>query len=162
MRKSTTICFRANEELRGLLAAAAREDRRTLSSMIELILTGYLEKNHVFSDRVERRRYPRKQVTIPAYVKVSDAGATRHSAVILDLSLGGMRVSVPKEYVSKIYEEGKKSPFEISFTVPSDKKPVRVVCTPERLIPSNGNAYLGVRFVDADFASYQRLQQYLI
>jgi hypothetical protein len=162
MKKPITICFRTSEELRSLLETAARQDRRTLSSVIEVILTGYLERNRGFSDRVERRRYPRKQVAIPAYVEVSDAGITRHGAIILDLSLGGMRLSVPKECVSKIYEKGEKSHFDISFTLPPENKPVRVVCAPERVIPSNGNTYLGVRFVDADFANYRRLQQYLI
>jgi hypothetical protein len=164
MKKTLTICFRTDRKLRDLLEAAAREDRRTVSSVIEVILTDYLVRNRGFSDRdrVERRRYPRKQVTLPAYVEVSGADATRHSAVILDLSLAGMGVSVPRECVSKIYEKGKKSLFEISFTLPSEHKPVRVLCTPLRLIPSNGNAYLGVRFVDAAFENYQRIQQYLV
>ncbi len=164
MKKSITICFRTDQKLRVLLETAAREDKRTMSAAIERILTDYLEKNRGFSDRVlvERRRYPRKQVTMPAYVEVSGANATRLSAVILDLSLGGMRVSIPKEYVSKIYKWEKESSFAISFTLPSEKKPVRVQCSPQRLIPSNGNAYLGVRFVDAEFESYQRIQQYLV
>ena len=161
-KKPITICFRTSEELRGALETAARKDRRSLSSVIESILTDYLKRNRGFSNRVERRRYPRKQVTIPAYVEVSDTGITRHGAVILDLSLGGMRVSVPKECVSKIYERGEKSHFKMSFTLPSENKPVRVVCKPERVVPSNGNVYVGARFVDADFTAYQRLQQYLI
>jgi hypothetical protein len=38
--------------------------------VIELVLTDYLKMKRDFSDRdqIERRRYPRKQVTIPAYV----------------------------------------------------------------------------------------------
>jgi hypothetical protein len=164
VKKPITICFRTSEELRNALETVAREDRRSLSSVIELVLTDYLKMKRDFSDRdqIERRRYPRKQVTIPAYVEVSDGGVTRHGAVILDLSLGGMRVSVPKECVSKIYEKGKKSHFETSFTLPSENKPVRVVCKPERVVPSNGNVYVGARFVDADFTAYQRLQQYLV
>jgi len=163
MKKPITICFRTSEELRGALERAAGEGRRSLSSMIELVLTEYLKRNRDFSDRgqVERRRYPRKQVTLPAYVEVSKGTVTQHGAVILDLSLGGMRLSVPKECVSKIYEKGEKSHFETSFTLPSENKPVRLVCKPERVVPSNGNVYVGASFVDADFTAYQRLQQYL-
>jgi len=163
MKKPITICFRTSEELRGALERAAGEGRRSLSSMIELVLTEYLKRNRDFSDRgqVERRRYPRKQVTLPAYVEVSKGSVTQHGAVILDLSLGGMRLSVPKECVSKIYEKGEKSHFETSFTLPSENKPVRLVCKPERVVPSNGNVYVGASFVDADFTAYQRLQQYL-
>jgi len=163
MKKPITICFRTSEELRGALERAAGEGRRSLSSMIELVLTEYLKRNRDFSDRgqVERRRYPRKQVTLPAYVEVSKGTVTQHGAVILDLSLGGMRLSVPRECVSKIYEKGEKSHFETSFTLPSENKPVRLVCKPERVVPSNGNVYVGASFVDADFTAYQRLQQYL-
>jgi hypothetical protein len=164
VKKSITICFRTSEELRDALETVAREDRRSLSSMIELILTDHVKRSRDFSDRdqTEKRRYPRKQVTIPAYVEVANADVTQYGAVILDLSLGGMRVSIPKECLSKIYERGKKSLFETSFTLPSEKKPVRVVCEPERMVPSSGNVYVGASFVDADFAAYQSLQQYLI
>jgi hypothetical protein len=164
MKKEITICFRTNEELRSALETVAREDRRSLSSAIELILTDYLKKNRDFPDRdqQERRRYPRKHVAIPAYVKTCDSDTTQHGAVILDLSLGGMCVSVPKECVSKIYEGGEKSHFETSFVLPSGSKSVKVVCKPERVIPSNGNVYVGASFVDADFLNYQHLQQYLV
>ena len=57
MKKEVTICFRTSEELRGALEKAAREDRRSLSSAIELILTDYLEKNHEFPHQKERRRF---------------------------------------------------------------------------------------------------------
>lgn len=164
MKKEITICFRTNEELRSALETVARDDRRSLSSAIELILTDYLKKNREFSDRdqQERRRYPRKHMAIPAYVRTSDLDTTQHGAVILDLSLGGMCVSVPKECVSKIYEGGEKSQFETSFVLPADSKPVKVVCKPERVVPANGNVYVGASFVDADFVNYQHLQQYLV
>ena len=164
MKKPITICFRTTEELRDVLEVVARQDSRSLSSLIELVLTDYLKKSRDYSgrDQMEKRRYPRKQVTIPAYVEVSYAGVTRHGGVILDLSLGGMRVSVPKECLSKIYERGENPLFETSFTLPSESKPVRVVCKPERVVPSDGNVYVGASFVDADFAAYQRLQQCLV
>jgi hypothetical protein len=164
MKKEITICFRTNEELRSALETVARDDRRSLSSAIELILTDYLKKNREFPDRdqQERRRYPRKHLAIPAYVRTCDSDTTQHGAVILDLSLGGMCVSVPKECVSKIYEGGEKSQFETSFVLPSGNKPVKVVCKPERVVPSNGNVYVGASFVDADFVNYQHLQQYLV
>jgi hypothetical protein len=164
MKKEITICFRTNEELRSALETVAREDRRSLSSAIELILTDYLKKNRDYPDRdqQERRRYPRKHVAIPAYVKTCDADTIQHGAVILDLSLGGMCVSVPKECVSKIYEGGEKSHFETSFVLPAGSKPVKVICKLERVVPSNGNVHVGASFVDADFLNYQNLQQYLV
>jgi len=164
MKKEITICFRTNEDLRSALEVVAREDRRSLSSAIELILTDYLKKNRDFAGRgqQERRRYPRKAVAIPAYVKTCDTDTTQHGAVVLDLSLGGMCVSVPRECVSKIYEGGEKSQFETSFVLPERNKAVKLVCKAERVVPSNGNVYVGASFVDADFTNYQSLQQYLV
>ena len=49
--KGVTICFRTNEELRDALELAARGDRRSLLSAVELILTDYMEKNHEFLHR---------------------------------------------------------------------------------------------------------------
>lgn len=159
MRKEIIICFRTTEELRSALEAAARNDRRSLSSAIELILADHVKKRRGFPDRdrQERRRYLRKQVAVPAYVK---ARGSEYGAVITDLSLGGIRVSVPAECVSRIYEGPEKSRFETSFSLPSGT--VTVVCEPERVAPSNGNADVGATFADADFVTYQRIQQYLM
>jgi hypothetical protein len=91
-----------------------------------------------------------------------EGDSIRHGAVILDLSLGGMRVEAPREFVSKVYENGEESRFEASFVMPPENEPVRVVCTPVRVVPLKGNPHLGVRFADAGFSNYQRLQQYLV
>lgn len=157
MRKEITICFRATEELRSALEAFARQGRRTLSSAVELILTDYVKKNDESSDKQERRLYPRKHAAIPAYVKT---GGSEYGAVIIDLSLGGIRVSVPGECVSRIYEGPGKSQFETSFTLPGGT--VTVLCEPGRVMPSNGNVDVGATFIDADFANYQCIQQYLM
>jgi hypothetical protein len=164
MKKEITICFRTNEELRGALEVVAREDRRSLSSAIELILTDYLKKNGDFlnRDQKEKRRYHRKRTTIPAYVKTDDADTSRHGAVVLDMSLGGLCLSVPKECATQIHGTGKDSQFETSFVLPDTKKSVRVVCRPERVVPSNGDVYVGASFVDVEFSNYQHLQQYLM
>jgi hypothetical protein len=164
MKKEITICFRTNEELRGALEVVAREDRRSLSSAIELILTDYLKKNRDFPDREqhERRRYQRKHVTIPAYVKTCEANTSQHGAVILDMSLGGVCLSVPKECISQIYDDAENSQFETAFVLPETNKPVKLVCKAERVVPSNGNVYIGASFVDAEFGNYQQLQHYLM
>jgi hypothetical protein len=164
MKKEITICFRTNEGLRSALESVAQDDRRSLSSAIELILTDYLKKNRDLSDREqeERRNYPRKPVTIPAYVKTCEADKGQHGGVIRDLSLGGMCISVPKECVSQIYERGEESRFEASIMLADENDPVRVVCKTERVVPSNGNVYIGASFVDADFGNYQHLQRYLM
>ena len=161
MKKEITICFRTSEELRNALEAIATRDRRSLSSAIELILTDYVKKSGGFPERDqrERRRHPRKPVAIPAYVKTGDS---EHGAVIVDLSLGGMGFSVPRDFASRVYEGREKPHFVTSFVLPAGGTPVRVVCTPERAVPLNGNLHVGASFVDADFLNYQRIQRFLV
>jgi hypothetical protein len=159
--KGVTVCFRTSEELRSALEKAAHQDRRSLSSAIELILTDYLEKNHEFSGKAERRRYVRKQVLIPAHVKSIDSEKKEHEAVILDISLSGLRVSLPKNSMPEIYEGAKTSAFETLFMLPQEEKSIRMVCRPERVVPVNGSIHVGASFVDSDFMHYRQLQQYL-
>jgi hypothetical protein len=160
--KEVTICFRTSEDLRGALESVAREDHRSLSSAIELILTEYLSKNREFPQQQERRRYMRRQVSIPARVKTVDSRARVHEAVILDISLSGLRISLPRESVADIYEEAENARFETSFVLPQEEKSVRFVCRAKRVVPINGDIQVGASFIDTDFVNYQQLQQYLM
>jgi c-di-GMP-binding flagellar brake protein YcgR len=83
-------------------------------------------------------------------------------AVILDISLSGLCVSVPKESMPEIYEGARTSTFETSFMLPQEEKSIRIVCRPERVVPVNGSIHVGASFVDSDFTNYQQLQQYLV
>ncbi|MGD0232768.1 MAG: PilZ domain-containing protein [Syntrophorhabdales bacterium] len=162
MKKEVTICFRTSEELRAALDVVAHEDHRSLSSAIELILTDYLSKNSEFPQHQERRRYVRKQVSIPARIKAADSEGKVHEAVILDISLSGLRISLPKESMTEIYDEVENPQFETSFVLPQEGKSVRIVCRTKRVVPVNGDIQIGASFVDTEFVSYQELQQYLM
>ncbi len=140
MKKEITICFRTSEELRGALEKAAHEDRRSLSSAIELILTDYLEKNHEFPHQKERRRFMRKHVSIPAQVKSIDSDKLEHEAVILDISLSGLRVSLPKESMSEIYEGVRESKFETSFVLPQRRRAYGWCAGPSGSSPSTATS----------------------
>ena len=161
MNKEVTICFRTSDWLRSALEAVAREEKRSLSQVIELILEEYAKEHADSSVQVERRRFGRKQITIPAFVKGADLPAPAlHGAVILDISLGGIRISVPKECISEIREKSDGSQFETSFVLPDEDKPIRMVCKPQRVVPVNGNVYIGAYFVDSKPITYQQLQKY--
>jgi hypothetical protein len=161
MRKEVTICFRTSELLRSGLEAIAHEEKRSLSQVIEIVLEEYVKDHHESLSQEERRRFTRKETTIPAFVKNADSYTTApHGAVILDISLGGLRISLPKEYVSEVSEKSGGSQFETSFVLPEGNKPIRVVCKSHRVVPKNGNVYVGASFVDAEFVAYKQLQEY--
>jgi hypothetical protein len=161
MSKGVTICFRTNEWLRSGLEAIAREEKRSLSQVIELILEDYLKEHADLSAQEERRRFTRKPTTIPAFVKGSDSPNTElHGAVILDISLGGLRISLPKDFIAEISDKSRGSQFETSFVLPDGDRPIRVVCQSKRVVPVNGNVYIGATFVDSELVTYQQLQKY--
>ena len=161
MNKGVTICFRTSEWLRSALEAVAREEKRSLSQVIELVLEEYVKEHSDLSVQEERRRFGRKQTTIPASVKGADSPAPAlDGAVILDISLGGLHISVPKECIPEIREKPNGSQFETSFVLPHEDKPIRMVCKPQRVVPVNGNVYIGASFADSEFVTHQQLQKY--
>jgi hypothetical protein len=68
MKKEVTVCFRTSAELRSALEKAARDDHRTISAVIEIVLTDYLENNHEFPHQRERQLFVRKQVDVDTYL----------------------------------------------------------------------------------------------
>jgi hypothetical protein len=161
MSKEVTIAFRTNQEiLRGIEAIALKHDQ-SVSSAIQMMLTDYIKRNHGMAC-VEKRRYQRKSVSATAIIKTPQTISTAQGGLVLDVSLGGLCMSVPKESLPGINEESKEPEFEATFVLPEIGEPVRMLCKPNWKVPSNGNLHVGASFVDASFIQYQKLQQFLI
>jgi hypothetical protein len=91
MSKEITICFRTSDWLRNAFEAIAREERRSLSQVIELVLQDYVKDHHELPSREEGRHFARKQTAIPAFVKGADSPANAvHGAVILRSHTDGL------------------------------------------------------------------------
>ena len=163
MKKDITICFRTTDELRGSLDKVAKEGRRSLSAMIENILYDYLKEKRVsLAMDKEKRRYFRKEVSLPAFVYEAGSEAKEAEAGIIgNISLGGLRISVPKECKINITESDDKE-LDLLFTLPNEKTPITMKCKPARVNDGDCDLEVGARFVDSDFRSYQKLQNYLI
>jgi hypothetical protein len=159
MKKDVTICFRTSDDLRASLEKVANGERRSLSSIIETVLFNYLkDKGESKSSKSERRNYPRKEVSLPAFVYKRDAKeSTLQTGIIFDLSLGGLRVSIPEDY--QVEQEGQ---FDTVFTIPTEKKPIKMKCTIKRILDGTENTKeIGADFVDGEFPGYQKLHKYL-
>ena len=112
--------------------------------------------------REERRHYPRKHMDLPAFIQMADAAGGRHRAAILDISLGGIYVSLPAECFSRFQEAERGPEFEASFELPAYAEAITVACKPERAVPSRGDGCVGASFVRVDSFGYQKLRQYLM
>jgi len=164
MNKSIMICFRTSEELRDAIEMIAKEESRSVSSMIEKILYTHLEERKDYKlVHQENRRYPRKMITAPALIR--DPGLENTSpkvGIVVDISLNGLQISIPDNYQYDIQEESETSRIFIVFALPDYKSPITMQCVPKRMYPSNSETRIGASFVDADFSSYQALQNYLV
>jgi hypothetical protein len=160
MKKDLTICFRTSDDLRTSLEKIATDERRSLSSIIETILYDFLkQKKALQSLKQERRRYPRKPVSFPTFVyKSGSEEQALQPGTIVDISLGGIRILIP--YEAKVDEAANIGTL---FTLPNEKIPLKMHCAVNRVIPAEENIKeVGASFVDSDFASYQKLQNYLV
>lgn len=164
MARSVTICFRTSENLRSELEKIAAEDRRTLSSTIENILYDHLEKRKsATSYKEEKRRFPRKNVSVP--VLISRPGEPLQEprvGMLIDVSLGGLRISVPGGLPLELQADGESSRLSIVFTLPHIKKALTVLAVPRHVFKYEDETGIGTSFVDADLATYQTLRSYLM
>jgi hypothetical protein len=162
MKKDSLICFRASKDLHESLDRVAKEDRRSLSSMIEMALINYLKARKAFKGvEKEKRRYPRKTLSVPAVINQREQGQMGIGA-ITEISLGGVKVLIPKDFNHQIPIDSQGSRFEIVFNLPTENKPISLSCESTRVVDAEDSIHVGAFFVDADFKSYKVLQTYLM
>ena len=162
MKKDSLICFRASKDLHESLDQVAKGDRRSLSSTIEMALTNFLKERKAFRGvEKEKRQYPRKTLSVPAVINQQEQG---HMGIgsITEISLGGVKVLIPKEFKRQILIDSQGSRFEIVFNLPAENKPIRLSCESTRVVDAEDSIHVGAFFVDADFKSYKALQTYLM
>jgi hypothetical protein len=162
MKKDSLICFRASKDLHGSLMHVAKEDRRSLSSTIEMALTDYLKERKAFRGfEKEKRHYPRKSLSVPAVINQQEQRQMGIGA-ITDVSLGGVNVMIPKDFKNQILIDSPGSRFELAFNLPAENRPIRLTCESARVIDDNDSIHVGAFFVDADFKGYKALQAFLM
>lgn len=166
MKKDSIICFRASRDLHDLLMKIAQEEKRSLSSIIKMALTSYVkDRNLINGAKEDRRQYTRKKILAPALIKQHGSGEkTLDTGIgsIKDISLGGVRITIPKDAKYEISADPETSKFEIIFTLPNENKPIYLTCKPRRVMDTGESIHVGASFIDTNFHSYKALQTYLM
>lgn len=162
MSKDSLISFRVSKDLHESLAQIAKEDGRSLSSTIEMVLNNYLKERKAFPGfEKEKRQYPRKSLAVSAVINQPKQGQIGVGS-ITDISLGGLKVLIPKDFKQQIIFDSQQSTFEIIFNLPDDHKPIRMSCESNRVVDSENTINVGASFIDGDFKNYKTLQAYLM
>lgn len=162
MKKDSLISFRSSKELHDSLVQVAKEDKRSLSSTIEIALTNYLKDRKSFKNIIkEKRQYPRKSVAIPAVINKREQGQMGIGS-ITDISLGGVKFLISKDFNHQTMIDSQGSKFDLVFNLPIERNPISLSCESSRVINAEDTTYIGASFVDANFKSYKTLQNYLM
>jgi hypothetical protein len=162
MKKDSLICFRASKDLHKSLSQVAKQNQRSVSSMIEMALTNYLKERKSFpADKLEKRQYPRKSISVPTIINQVGNGQVGMGS-ISEISLCGVSIIIPKDFQNNIQIEAQGSRFEIVFNLPSENKPIKLSCESKRVSDSDDCIRVGATFVDAGFQNYKTLQSYLM
>ena len=149
-------------ELHQSLARIAKEDQRSVSAMIEMILTNHLkERKSIPVDIKEQRQYPRKTLSVPSIINQTDNGQIGMGS-ISEISLSGVRILIPKEFQNDIQIHPQGSKFEIVFNLPTENKPIRLSCESKRVTDAEECIHVGAAFIDAGFQNYKTLQSHLM
>ncbi|MGO9137206.1 MAG: PilZ domain-containing protein [Syntrophales bacterium] len=111
----------------------------------------------------ERRQYPRIITSIPAFIS---NGRSREEKLrigsIIDISLGGLRISIPKGMEHKILNGLQATEFEIIAKLPNGNKPIQLKCKSKRAVYSKDNIHVGASVIDAASRSYEAFKSYLM
>jgi len=164
MSKKNVICFRASEDLHESLQKAAQEEKRSLSSIIEFVLTDYLQNRKISAAiKDERRQYKRKNISAATLIKHHESGEAKyHTGSIVDISFGGVRIKMPSGIQYEIVSNAASQKLEIIFTLPNENLPIFITCEPRNVVRTEESVQIGASFVNTDLVSYKALQNYLM
>lgn len=162
MGKDVMISFRTNGKLREALKRKAKEEKRSLSAMIEVILYQKMAEFPTAKPS-DRRGYPRKKDTLPVIIRAGNGnGKIVEGGTITNISFGGVRINMPKDLAHRIVEEEGEKDFDILFTLPDEPKPVSLRCQVRNVAEAGDTLIVGARFLQPDSPSCQSVQRHLM
>ena len=166
MKKDVTYSMRMSRSVQEALKRAAQRDRRSVASLLDKIITDFLE-HEGFSVREsstqERRRFPRKRITLPSTTRLHDGLLDKSfPSVILDVSMGGALLTYPKGSEINFASTGDLPQFELCFDLPRSGDQISLGCKARRMADVGNEIQVGATFSEVSDGELQKLQAYLI
>lgn len=166
MQKDTVYSMRMNRKVREALKRAAKKEYRTVASLLDKIITDYLEKEGFllrpeFGD--ERRKFPRKKVTLPAKTYLgTESKASLFPGVVLDISKGGVLVTYAKGTDISFTSKGELPHLRVCFNLPRARKEFSFDCKARHMREEGNEIQIGASFINPRERDVQRLGTYLM
>jgi len=166
MRKDTVYSLRMTEKIRDALRRAAGQEQRTIASLLNKIVSDYLEtRGYLAADtpRHERRRYPRQKTALPAIAhhKIGSDALVGISCVIMDLSLGGALIAYPRGSEIKDTSISEIPNFNLCFQLPRSQSEVCIQCDACRVFDIDNGLKIGAAFLELGGQDLKMLDSYL-
>ena len=166
MEKNTTICFKTTPEMNNALNRVAEDEKRSVSEVVDDIITHYLTDRNVFQVRKrDRRRYERKKVNLSAHIGDPRWQRCDFQAIkMVDISIGGVGFVVPQGAKREILKNSDSTMDKIImiFRLPTHYWPVSVQIAPQRILEYTDEIMVGATLVNPDFHAYSALQKYMM
>jgi hypothetical protein len=160
------VCFPLEEQELSALRTIASAEQLSDSEVARRIVLAHLD-HHAQDGRTEdddRRKYQRKPSQIPVVIQIHYSNENNRimSGVILDISVGGVKISLPKGSKANMEILEDSSHLEILFRFPEEADPAIFTCLPKRADLDNDELHIGAVFVDGKFSSQQALYRYIM
>jgi len=166
MKKDVVFSIRMSTEVRDALREAAVKEHRTISSLLNRIITEHLEHDNIAGVErrfEERRKFHRKRILLPSKTYLDEGSSARDlPGVILDISLGGVLLTYPKASEIKKTSLGDLSKFELCFELPSTRERIRFGCDARRMIDTGNEIHVAATFRNPNLNTIKKLQTTLL
>ena len=164
MRKEVIYSLRMSKQVRDSLYRIAREEQRTVASLLDKIIQDYLAQRGGFTaaqGAADQRWFTRREVFRPAQLLLTvDEEKREHTIVILDISLGGVLIGFPKSEDLQL-KPGNGSQFDLYLQMPEQTQPLCVACKTHRVEDSGHALRVGASFMKTNADALQSLKGYL-
>jgi hypothetical protein len=164
MMKDKEICFTTSAEVKDQIEELARLKGQDTDALLEYIVVCYLDKYKGRFNGKEKRSFPRCDTSIPVVVQIQfDNNETHYrTGEIMDISMGGVRISLPKHDMINYELIMNASSLEILFKLPEISQTITFKCEPRRMSDNQEALHLGASFLDADIYSQQALHKFVV
>lgn len=164
MKKEVIYSLRMSRELRDALKKAAREESRTVASLLDKIIREYLAQKGFYSrmdGSKDQRWFTRKDIFKPATIFVDEESEPKQAEiVVLNISLGGVLIGYPKNSDFSFFS-GQAPRFELCMDLPDKEQSLCFSCEASRMTDSGYGVQVAANFIDADPNDLHRLRAYL-
>jgi hypothetical protein len=147
MKKNRVFSVRLSSGMKRAMELAAKRDRRSIASLLEKIVADYLAKEGIDWEIIQkdRRVYPRKDVSLPARLRIqkSPKGYYETEALVQNMSLGGAYVTYINGHT---YPLAPASRVNLVMRIPRSVAPLDLDCRVVHISKNGGKIGVGIQY----------------